>query len=213
MAILGNPLEVRIPCIFGLCYFSGLNFREYPQNSYGTGPYLHSIGSWRSPIDTMDPEGHFVGSAYVNSARLGICCESFRVKYLWLVVQCAHLEKWWFVSSSMGRITSLFDKMEHVPFMFETTFPYLWWIFPWFSHGQFETTKQFTILGCWVPVTSDKFTETPFQILLSSRQCVCHFSILVPNSQLPQPKCHRWDTCDRHRSYHECRYHVVWSLP
>ena len=53
-----NRLEVCIPCIFGLCYFSGLNFREYPQNSYGlkngTGPYLHSIGSWRSPIDTMD---------------------------------------------------------------------------------------------------------------------------------------------------------------
>ena len=29
----------------------------------------------------------------------------------WLVVQCAHLEKWW--SSSMGRMTSLFYEMDN----------------------------------------------------------------------------------------------------
>ena len=49
-------LEVPIPICWA--YFSGLNFREYPHNSYGqtygTKLVPPCIGSWRSPIDEIN---------------------------------------------------------------------------------------------------------------------------------------------------------------
>ena len=55
MAISGTDW-LEVPTIYK-AYFLGLNFREYPHNSYdqkyGTVTYLQSIGSWRSPIDTL----------------------------------------------------------------------------------------------------------------------------------------------------------------
>ena len=47
---------LEVPTIYR-AYFSGLNFRESPHNSYGqtygTFTYLHLFGSWRSPIDLL----------------------------------------------------------------------------------------------------------------------------------------------------------------
>ena len=48
--------KLEVPTIYK-AYFSGLNFREYPHNSYGLKNILYginvppSIGSWRSPIE------------------------------------------------------------------------------------------------------------------------------------------------------------------
>ena len=84
----------------------------------------------------MDPEGHFVGSAYVNSARLGICCESFRRKLLvggaicpsWKMMlrefvngvgMTSHIwnGKWW--TSSVGMMK--FPIYGKIKLMFQTT--------------------------------------------------------------------------------------------
>ena len=52
--------RLEVPTIYK-AYFSGLNFREYPHNSYGpkygTFTYLQSVGSWRSPIDLSEANG------------------------------------------------------------------------------------------------------------------------------------------------------------
>jgi len=51
--------KLEVPTIYK-AYFLGLNFREYPHNSYGLKNILYgtnvppSIGSWRSPIESME---------------------------------------------------------------------------------------------------------------------------------------------------------------
>ena len=57
MAISGSD-SLEVPTIYK-AYFSGLNFREYPQKiwpvAYGTFTYLQSVGSWVIPIDSGTP--------------------------------------------------------------------------------------------------------------------------------------------------------------
>ena len=59
MTISGtDSLEVPIPYMFGLlAYFSGLNFREYPHNSYST-PFLDPFLFPGIGIYVDHPTGH-----------------------------------------------------------------------------------------------------------------------------------------------------------
>ena len=134
-----TPLKNLIESQLGWLFHSQLNGETKTCSKPPTSPVFFFTGCW-PPIHPQLV--HLGVMNQVNSwfrfgdvANLANLCSQ-----IWLVVQCAHLEKWW--TSSMGRMTSLFfwennvwNTTNQYFSMFSNDFPM---IFPWFENHQPE---------------------------------------------------------------------------